>query len=217
MISYNDIEDKNEGDEDVLDKSYEGVILELLTRIQSLEERVQHLERQSTKEPLISNEKIAPADDDKLNKITRSVARSHVMNRLTTENKDIVAIKGNKATGASIIIQSKKNPGKEIKAKFYYSKSHLNHVSSWHTVSTADIQDDQIELHIFTVSYNQDFHSYFFTTDELRDFVKGKRSDNAGLYHFYFHQVNGENVENRDQKYDVSKYYDRWALVSEMF
>ena len=201
---------------DILDKKYEGVILELLTRIQSLEERVQHLERQSTREPLISNEKDDTTDDDKSNKITRSVARAHVIERINAENEDVVAIKGNKASGAGIIIQSEKDPSKELKAKFYYSKSYLNYISSWHTVSMQDIYDDQIDLHIFTVSYNQEFYSYFFTKDELRDFVKGKRSDNADIYHFYFRKENGEYVENRDQKYNVLKYYDRWKLVSEL-
>ncbi|TDL74241.1 hypothetical protein [Peribacillus frigoritolerans] len=198
-----------------MDKSYEGVILELLTRIQSLEDRVHVLENHSDEEKTVSDEEVF-TEEDNSQKITRSIARSHVMNRLNSENRDLMAIKGNKASGASIIVQSKKNPTKELKAKFYYSKSHLKHISSWHTVWARDIQDDRIDLHIFTVSFNQEFYTFFFTKDELRDFIKGKRSDNADLYHFYFQEINNRFVEVREHEYDVSKYFDRWELVSDL-
>ncbi|TFH59643.1 hypothetical protein [Peribacillus frigoritolerans] len=100
-------------------------------------------------------------------KITRSMAGQYVISRLNVMNKDITAFKGNKASGSGVVIQSKNNPNNELKAKFYNSKSHLEHVPSWHTVGQKDISNDQIDLHIFTVSYNQDFYTFFLTKDEL--------------------------------------------------
>lgn len=158
----------------------------------------------------------ANQENDNQEKITRSIARQYVINRLNETNKGITALKGNKAKGSGIVIQSNSNPNMELKAKFYYSKSHLEHVSSWHTVGFKDITNNDIDLHIFTVSYNQEFYTFFFTSDELKDFIKGKRSDNSDLYHFYFQFKDGRYIENRDQEYNVTKYFDRWTLVSDM-
>ncbi|XJZ28612.1 hypothetical protein ACF5W4_07440 [Bacillota bacterium Lsc_1132] len=203
--------------------NYEGIILELFSRVKSLEEKVMVLENQinnnaSDEEENELDSSGVPSDqeNDNLDKITRSVARQYVINRLNETNKGITALKGNKAKGSGIVIQSNSNPNKELKAKFYYSKSHLDFVSSWHTVGYQDILNDDIDLRIFTVSYNQEFYTFFFTTNELKDFIKGKRSDNADLYHFYFQYKDGKYIENRDQEYNVTKYFDRWTLVSEL-
>lgn len=203
--------------------SNEGIILELFSRVKSLEKKVTVLEDRLSN---VGDEEegndiptscvTTAQENDSLEKITRSVARQHVINRLNEANKDITAFKGNKAKGSGIVIQSKSNPNKELKAKFYYSKSHLEHVSSWHTVGYKDITNDEIELHIFTVSYNQEFYTFFFTSDELKGFISGKRSDNSDLYHFYFQYTNGRYIEVRDQEYNVSKYLDRWTLVSDL-
>lgn len=202
---------------------FEGIVLELFSRVKSLEEKVVILEAKLNHNVDFNEENLSDqetpvnqnAEEDQ-EKITRSIARQYVINRLNEMNKNITAFKGNKASGSGVVIQPKNNPNNELKAKFYYSKSHLEHVSSWHTVGQKDINNDQIDLHIFTVSYNQDFYTFFFTKDELRDFIRGKRSDNSDLYHFYFQDKNGKYVENRDQEYNVSKYFDRWTIVSQL-
>ncbi|MDD9312587.1 hypothetical protein PUS82_15025 [Cytobacillus firmus] len=203
--------------------SNEGIILELFSRVKSLEGKVTVLENRLNSagdeeegNDIPTSGGTTNQENDSLEKITRSVARQHVIDRLNETNKDITALKGNKAKGSGVVIQSKSNPDKELKAKFYYSKSHLEHVSSWHTVSHKDITNDDIDLHIFTVSYNQEFYTFFFTSDELIDFIRGKRSDNSDLFHFYFQYRNGRYVEVRDQEYNVSKFYDRWTLVSDL-
>jgi hypothetical protein len=91
----------------------------------------------------------------------------------------------------------------------------LEDFSSWHTVSTQEIQDERIDLHIFTVFYNKDFYTFFFNKKELEKYIKYKLIDNANLYHFYFQEKN-EYAEIREQEYNVSKYCDRWMLISEI-
>ncbi|MBK0072360.1 hypothetical protein [Bacillus sp. S56] len=203
--------------------SNEGIILELFSRVKSLEEKVMVLENRLNNagdeeegNDIPTSSVTTDQENDNLEKITRSVARQHVIDRLNETNKDFTALKGNKAKGSGIVIQSKSNPNKELKAKFYYSKSHLEHVSSWHTVSHKDITNDDIHLHIFTVAYNQEFYTFFFTSDELKDFIRGKRSDNSNLYHFYFQYRDGKYIEVRDHEYNVTKYFDRWTLVSDL-
>ncbi|MED3982199.1 hypothetical protein [Priestia megaterium] len=190
--------------------AYEGLILECLSRIKALEEKVEVLENQldlETKGPAVNN-------SDKNVKITRSTARQYVIDKLNEENKNLIAVKGNQSEGSGIVIKSNDDATKKLIAKFYYSKSHLDHISSWHTVGADDINNDNIDLHIFAVSYNEKYFTFFFTKDELRKYVSDKRSDNSNLYHFYFQKINGKYVEIRDEEKEVSKFLERWTLVS---
>ena len=192
--------------------TYEGLILECLSRIKALEEKVKVLENQldlETKEPAINN-------SDKNIKITRSTATKYVIDKLNEENKNLSVVKGNQSEGSGIVIKSNDDSVKKLIAKFYYSKSHLDHMSSWHTVGADDISNDNIDLHIFAVSYNEKYFTFFFTKDELRKYVSDKRSDNSNLYHFYFQKINGKYVEIRDEEKEVSKFLERWTLVSDI-
>ncbi|MGG0793284.1 hypothetical protein ABE137_04665 [Brevibacillus laterosporus] len=86
-------------------------------------------------------------------RVTRSVARQHAMDMIKKRYQYLNVQKGNRATRVDIIlsINGGSNKGKELLGKFYYSKSHLDHPSGWHTVKEVDLENDDLDFHIFTV------------------------------------------------------------------
>ena len=191
--------------------SQESVILEFISRVQKLENRVEVLEQKLEETQSEDKEVVA---EEKSEQITRSMGRENVMKKLREFNKGLEVDKATRTLGSGIVM--KQGGQVKLKAKFYYSKSHLDHISSWHTVHQDEIHNANWDVHIFTVSYQGKFHTFFFTHQELKELVKSKHADNASLYHFYFHNKESRMVENRDNEINVDKYYERWTLPSEL-
>jgi hypothetical protein len=126
--------------------------------------------------------------------------------------------KGNRETRADIIltVNSGADKGKRLLGKFYYSKSHLDFPSGWHTVKEVDLANNHLDFHIFTVSFEDKFYNFLFTHEELKKFVQKKAKDSSDQYYFYFHVVDGKKVENRDFERDVQFNFENWDLFGEI-
>lgn len=204
---------KNEGM--IFMDKLDSLVLELFSRVKSLEEKVEMLETKLSDSTDINDQEIEEdyIDGDQ-KKITRSVARKYVIEQIRNSNSSIEVKIAKRNDVGDLILTNNMN---SLDVKFYYSKSHIKeHVSSWHTVKKDEIFNNAINLHIFTVSYDGEFHTFIFTKDELQNFVKNKECGSAELYHFYFHKLGNKLLEVRDGEKDVSKYYERWNFVANM-
>lgn len=179
------------------------LLLELFDRIKTLEKKVDTLE-------------ILIKENNVNKKITRNISRDYVISKLKEKN-DLFFIKnGNRASNADIILTSKKD-NIILKAKFYHSKSHIPHKpSGWHRIEESDIRNEEISLYIFNIDYNEEFYTFFFTRNELINYVKDKEIDKNSTYHFYFHIEGDKAIDYRDEKSDVTNYLNRWNLPTEI-
>lgn len=199
--------------------NYETIILELMGRVQILEQKVKDLEGQTEDfERLIEEDGFE--EQNREMKITRSVARQHVMDKINRTYGYLDAQKGNRAKQADIIltINSGENEGEELLGKFYYSKSFHDFPSGWHTLKDSDLEKEHIKFHIFTVSFENKFYTFIFSTEELKQYVLNKPKDSSGQYYFYFH-VKDEGkkiIDDRDGERDVHTYYENWHLFGEL-
>ncbi|WP_121664497.1 hypothetical protein [Metabacillus litoralis] len=194
----------------------DSLVLELYSRIKNLENKVEMLEvRLSDNQRSFENEEVNEINNEEQPKrITRSVARKQAIDKIENLNPSINVKIAKRSDSGDLIIQKNKIT---LDAKFYYSKSHIKeHVSSWHTVKEEDIFNDDIDIHIFSVSYEGEFHTFLFTAQELQNFVKNKESGSAELYHFYFHKHGDQTTEVRDGEKDVNKFYERWSVVADL-
>ena len=201
--------------------NYESIILELLSRVQKLESRVEMLESdQLAAAPSLLSSNIEEQEDeqDEENRITRSTARQYVMDKVNRTYNFLEATKGNRAIGADVVIKGKDMnlQGKSLKAKFYYSKSHLDFPSGWHTVRESDLNRNDFDLHIFVVMFNNQYYTFMFTQEHLRRFVQTKRMDSSNQYYFYFHVLGNKVIEERDGEKDVSSNYENWGIFDEI-
>jgi len=199
--------------------NYETIILELMGRVQILEQKMKEMEGQTEAfEKLIEENDFE--EQDREMKITRSVARKHVMDNISRKYDYLNVQKGNRAKQADIIvtISSGDNKGEELFGKFYYSKSFHDFPSGWHTLKESDLEKEHIKFHIFTVSFENKFHNFIFSTEELKQYVLNKPKDSSDQYYFYFHIKEGGNkiVDDRDGEKDVHRYYENWNLFGEI-
>lgn len=196
--------------------NYESVILEVLGRVQVLEQKVNELEEKNEKyEALIEELKDTDlSDQDEEIKVTRSVARQHAMDKIKKQYSYFDVEKGNRSIKADIVltVNNGEKKGEKLLGKFYYSKSHLDYPSGWHTVKEVDLESNHLDFHIFTVSYENNFYSFLFSHDELRQFVKKKAKDSSNQYYFYFQVVGEKKIENRDGERNVQFNYENWDL-----
>lgn len=199
-------------------KNYDSIVVELLSRVKDLEQKVQFLEEE-IKKPTAQQVKAENELDeqDEEYKITRSVARQYVMDKIKKQYPILNVQKGTRATGSGIILtlNSGDHKGTSLNAKFYYSKSYEEFPGGWHTVKQADLQNNNIDLHIFTVAHNDNYYTFTFTQEHLRQYVQQKKLDSSNQYYFYFHIVGGKQVESRDGERDVSYNYENWELIGE--
>jgi hypothetical protein len=200
--------------------NYETIILELMSRVQTVEQKVKNLEEQNEKyKVLIEDLKDKDFDEqDEDIKVTRSVARQHAMDMIKKRYEFLDVKKGNRATRADIIltVNSDKKKGKQLLGKIYYSKSHWDFPAGWHTVKETDLENDQLDFHIFSVSYENKFYNFLFTHEELKQYVKKKAKDSSDQYYFYFQVVDGKKIENRDGERDVQLNFENWDLFGEI-
>jgi hypothetical protein len=192
--------------------SNDSIILELFQRVQKLEEKVQFLEGK------IENQEIEQEEGDNEHQpqvlITRANSRDYVADRLQQENPQFSIRKANREEGSGLVLTDDKD--NKLILKYYYSKSFLEFPSGWHTVDISDLESDAFDIYVFNVSFKDEYFVFFFTKDELKSYVQRKKLNSGTKYYFYFHIENGKIIEVRDDEYNVSKYYDRWELPSEI-
>jgi len=188
---------------------YKTIVLDLLERVMHLEEKVSLLE---------SELNVIGKNEDKLeNKITRNGSRKYVIEELIKNNPDFAIEKGNRASKADIIFTKQENEiTYNLKAKFYHSRSFKDFPSGWHTVSKDDILNEDINMYIFNIEYQQEFYTFLFSRLDILKFVVNKLKDQNNLYHFYFHVTGGREMEVRDKEKNASKHFNNWTLPSQL-
>lgn len=193
--------------------SNDSIVLELLGRVQKLEERVRLLEGKVESQEYVQEEESEERVEQTL--VTRANSRDYVSDRLQQENPQFIIRKANREEGSGLILTDAQE--NKLTLKYYYSRSFHDYPSGWHTVDISDIENESFDIYAFTVSYQEEYFVFFYTRDELKSFVSRKKLNSSTKYYFYFHiKKDGKIVEVRDNEEDVSKYYDRWDLPSKL-
>lgn len=189
--------------------SMDKIIVELFTRVKELEEKVEKLES-IIEISKIEDKEVLEAESIK---VTRSTSRKYTIDKLSKKNPDFIFDKASRAMGSGIVITDKAT-GELKKAKFYHSGGYNEDFpASWHTLSEDDVNDNTIDYFIFNLEDKGLFYSFIFTSQEIKQYIKGKVKDQNNKYYFYFQIKNGKVLECRDGDNDVSQYLNRWKIV----
>lgn len=194
--------------------SNDSIVLELFSRVQKLEEKVKFLEVKVANQQNLQEEVEVDGEQVQQPLMTRANSRDYVAERLQQENTQFSIRKGNREEGSGLVLTDDKN--NKLLLKYYYSKSFLEYPSGWHTVDINDLESDSFDIYAFNVSFQEEFFVFFFTREELKSYVSRKRLNSSTKYYFYFQIQNGKVVEVRDAENDVSEYYERWDLPSQL-
>lgn len=209
----------------------EKIVLELFSRVKELEEKNLDLELrlnsllESQKKLELKLDSFTNKDSrrfiendvnmekDFSNKIKRSDAQRFVMEMLIAKNKDFIIRKGNRELGCDILIEKNQMI---FKSNFFHSRNYSqdNLISGWHTVKNEDIENENIDLFIFSINKDSEIHTFIFSRNELINFIKDKTSNSKDFTYFYFIIEEERKIEARDRtiEKDSSSFYNIFDL-----
>jgi hypothetical protein len=195
--------------------NYERIILEMLERIKTLEEKVTLLEEY--------NHELEVLDDEEVDAVTqeskesgRKLSRNEIM-KILRDKYGFSVRKGNRSEGSGIVIS--KN-GKPYNIKVSYSRSYFDYIneevicSGWHTLFEKEINNQKFPFFIFVVADAENkFHYFIFKREDIIKEFDYKVYDSNKKLHFYFRvRKDGRPFELREIEKDMSPYYNNWTI-----
>jgi hypothetical protein len=197
--------------------NYDRIILELMNRVQMLEEEVIEIK---TKMTLIDNDSNDDPDEEgeEQDEVTRSQARDKAIIIINNKFPDYIVERASRKEGSGIKIHSPKpNSKKPIFIKFYHSKVHrtgdIEH--GWHVVRLNDVRSTVIDFCLFSFVDSSGNWSYFlYEQDEVGMYYDEHRpNSNNDILHLYFVVKNGRATEEREDKVDVTDHLNNWHVL----
>jgi len=167
--------------------NYEKVILEMLTRIKDLEEKVDMLqEYQQELQNKDEGEDDVTSGEEKKESGRKRTCREIMA--ILEEKYGYSVRKGNRSEGSGIV--ASKN-GKSYNIKVSYSRSYTDSdeviCSGWHTVFDKEIDNPDFPYFIFVVEGKKgEFHYFIFKSEDLINEFDDKTYDANKKLHFYF-------------------------------
>lgn len=193
----------------------EKLVMELYGRVATLEDANRELIERIAKLEEYQEGMTDYSEEENL-KITKSVSRNYVMETLKKHNPKFVISKGNRASGADILLKDGKKAS-TLKVNFYHSKSfEENFPRGWHTVKKADLDNVEIKFYVFLVVQDGKYYTWLFSREEFIHICKQKEMDANNVYHFYFTIKDGKNYEARDNELDMQPYFEKWDKPSSL-
>lgn len=205
--------------------NYEKILLEMLDRIKTLEEKVELLEtfKAGFEEDL--NAKDEEYDDVSAGQLSkandpsgRNQCRQEIMNILK-EQYGFSVRKANRSEGSGLV--ATKN-GKSYGIKVSYSRSYFEYVNEdlqccgWHAVTKADLENINISFYVFVVEGEDDeYHYFIFTREGLYADCFSKSDLTKKKVHLYFRVTrDGRAYEAREGDTDMSEHYNNWSIIT---
>lgn len=197
--------------------NYDKIILELMTRIQSLESDVADLKIQ------VHNRYEEDMEDDTIDEMevqdeyTRSEARQRAMEIIEEKFPEYIVSKATRSEGSGIKV-FKPDAKKPLFIKFYHSKSFKHNTgkssNGWHVVRLNHVIGTVIDLCLFSmVDENDNWNYFIYEPEELGMYNDENRSNRRDVLHLYFSVQNGRATEIREEPIDVTDHLNNWDIL----
>ncbi len=198
--------------------NYDKIILELMSRIQSLEEEVVKIKTQ-----LVSRSDDLETEEDELDKVqgeyTRLEARNKAMKIIESIFPDYLAEKASRREGSGIkILRPDVDSKRPLIIKFFHSKTYEDRSGefehAWHTVNIADILGTIFDYCMFSVVNSKGEWSFLlYEPDELAIYNEENRLTKSDVLHLYFVIKDEKAFEVREKTIDVSDHLNNWNVL----
>lgn len=198
--------------------NYEKIILELMGRIQTLEEQMFEVKNYLASQKLEEFGDDVNDEDSELGDFTRSQARDKAIKIIQSKFPDYYVEKASRKEGSGIkIIKPDSNVKKAIIIKYFHSKTYIRTGKvehSWHTVNLDEIIGTIYDFCLFSVLDKQGGWNFLlFEPDELGIYRDENRSTNSDLLYLYFVIDDGKATEVREKTTDVTDHLNNWGVL----
>lgn len=196
--------------------NYDRMILELLNRVQLLEEQMSEVKAELSSQ-VVDDEEDDTVEEDGQEVFTRSQARERAMKQIQGKFPDYLVGKASRKEGSGIKVY-RPNSKRPILIKFYHSKS-FEHRSgdfehSWHVVKLNDVLGTIFDLCMFSmVDSNGNWNFFIFEPDEIGIYYDENRSSDNDILHLYFAVQDGKATEVRENTVNVSDHLNNWDVL----
>lgn len=198
--------------------NYDKIILELLSRVQILEEQMAEVKSE------LANRYDEHEDDDeedvaRQGEVTRSQAREKAIKIIQSKFPDYLVEKASRKEGSGIkVIKPDIDSKRAIFIKFFHSKTYEHRTGAfehaWHTVNLNDIIGTYIDYCMFSVlDKNGNWNFLIYEPDELGLYNEQNRSAKSELLHLYFVIEDGKAKEVRENTVDVTDHLNNWDVL----
>jgi len=199
--------------------NYEKIMLEMLERIKTLEEKVSFLEDNRNNAEADEDEEVGEVPTE-TKESGRKLSRLEIM-KILSDKYGFAVRKGNRSEGSGIV--ASKN-GKSYNIKVSYSRSYFDYISEevicsgWHTLYEKEIENTDFPFFIFVVSdADNKFYYFIFKREDIIKEFDYKVYDVNRKLHFYFRvKEDGRPVELRETEMDMSAFYNNWEIFSKL-
>jgi len=201
--------------------NYEKIILELMSRIQYLEEAIEKLEYRVSQIDVIGDERSTETEVNENTKYTRTDARNRIISRISEEYPDYSVERASRADGSGIRVINLET-GDQYIIKYYHSKTVLNKTEGFeygdHFIRVRELLDTYPKFCIFSLVDSSDRWYYFiYEIEELLQYHHDRsQAKNDDVMHLYFSIQSDEAfiTTGRDVgRENVSKHLDNWSIL----
>lgn len=199
--------------------NYDTIIVELLSRVQSLETKMQYVENELALMYEEENEVVEDKIDEK-ETYTRSQAREKAIEIINEKFPDYFAQKAKRNEGSGIKV-SKTYTNRPIIIKFYHSKSFPdrsgNSEHGWHVVRIDEVLGNYVDLCMFSlVDSGGNWNFFIYDPNEICDYNDKNRPNTGNELYLYFSVQDGKAVEVREDSIDVTDHLNNWSVIERM-
>ncbi|KNZ41855.1 hypothetical protein [Acetobacterium bakii] len=199
--------------------NYDTIIVELLSRVQSLETEMEYVKNEFALRFEEENEVIEDEVDD-LEVFTRSQAREKAIEIITEKFPDYFAQKAKRNEGSGIKV-SKSYTNRPLLIKFYHSKSFPdrsgNSEHGWHVVRIDEVLGNYVDLCMFSlVDLDGNWNYLIYDPNEIAMYNEDNRLNASNELHLYFSVQDGKAVEVREDTIDVTDHLNNWSIIERM-
>lgn len=195
--------------------NYDRIILELLNRVQILEEQMAEVKAElSSRDDDFEDE-----EENEQGEFTRSQAREKAIKIIQSKYPNYLVEKASRKEGSGIKVHkpdpSSKRP---IIIKFYHSKT-FKHRSGeyehgWHVVRLRDVLGTFIDYCMFSIVDSKgNWNFLIYEPSELGQYYEENRSSDNDILHLYFVVKDGKATEVRENTVDVSDHLNNWEIL----
>lgn len=196
--------------------NYDRIIIELMDKISSLEERVELLET----ELVVTND----GSDKEIEKMNRSFTKDDVINEIKEKlsRYNITIRKGSNAEGGGLFLTNEK--GEQRRALLKLSRDYVPtnpkkfegfQWRGWHRVSRESAS--VFDYYIFSIEHDGELDFFIIDQKHYIELTKDKMTDKNDNYYFYFVEDQRGNIyEDRDEVNDMRPYFNNWEKFKYM-
>lgn len=198
--------------------NYDKIILELMSRVQVLEEKVTDVqsELKSLKDEV--DEDLLEEDSGVAGDFTRSKARDKAMKMIQSKFPDCFVEKASRLEGSGIkIMKPDVGAKRAVIIKFYHSKTYEHrsgYEHAWHTINLEEIIGSIYDYCLFSVvDKNGNWNFFLYEADELGEYRDENRSADSNQLHLYFVVEDGKATEVREKTVNVTDHLNNWDVI----